>query len=174
MGKVKSRETECGHTDRKHYANGYCQPCYSGVWMKANKAEWMQGQGKDQLADAVLAYALERPEKVAPIFKRTQFAENGCWEWTGAKLNSGYGVFTISVHLDDGKRYFQSTLMPHRVMFAAFNKHLGDLPKAEQGNPADGIVIDHKCNNRVCVNPNHRHLVTQAENMNLMAARNAA
>ncbi len=169
---TQTKEIECGHTNRKHYARGLCHRCYSGVWMKANKEEWMQD--KEQMAEAVLAYAIERPEKVAPIFKKSEIKDNGCWEWTGAKNNAGYGTYTISVHLDDEERYFQTVAMPHRVMFAVFNQHLGKLPKALQGNPSDGVVIDHKCNNRICINPNHMHLVTQAENMHFIASRAAA
>lgn len=68
----------------------------------------------------------------------------GCWEWTAATLG-GYGVF--SEH-HGGKQY-----KAHRF---AYEQVVGPIP--------DGKVLDHRCHNTLCVNPDHLRPVTEKEN----------
>lgn len=66
---------------------------------------------------------------------KTTHTDNGCLAWQRAKNNRGYGVVWF-----DGK-----VRLAHRVAFYA--KH---------GRwPADGKVIDHLCDNKACINPDH-------------------
>lgn len=69
---------------------------------------------------------------------------SGCWLWTGATLDAGYGAIQVS-----GK-----TRRAHRVVF-----------ESERGPIPDGLVLDHLCRNRLCVNPNHLEPVTLVENI---------
>jgi hypothetical protein len=69
---------------------------------------------------------------------------NGCWQWLGSQNGSGYAQYWI-----DGKH-----LYVHRY---AYNHLVGEIPK--------GMVLDHLCRNRVCVNPAHLEMVTQQENI---------
>ena len=72
----------------------------------------------------------------------------GCWLWTAARHENGYGVLRI-----DGRNRGA-----HRV---SYELHCGPIP--------EGLVIDHVrargCVHRHCVNPDHLEAVTQRENI---------
>lgn len=70
--------------------------------------------------------------------------EDECWLWLAGKYKNGYGAFC------DNRRMF----LAHRVAFVIFN---GLIPK--------GLVIDHLCRVKSCVNPKHLELVTQHQNV---------
>lgn len=68
----------------------------------------------------------------------------GCWLWTGGLMNRGYGKLCFG----DGTR------LAHRV---SWELHRGPIP--------EGLVLDHVCRVRSCVNPDHLRLVTIAQNV---------
>ena len=76
------------------------------------------------------------------LLPRLQFADSGCWQWTGALNKFGYGK--ISVGGRDGR-----ILGTHRVAYEAL---IGPIP--------DGMQLDHLCRNRACCNPAHLEVVT--------------
>ena len=67
-----------------------------------------------------------------------------CIEWKGYTRKDGYGQTS-----NRGKRGRYA----HRVAYEDVN---GKIP--------NGMVIDHLCRNRICVNPNHMEIVTLEEN----------
>jgi hypothetical protein len=69
----------------------------------------------------------------------------GCWEFTGALNDGGYGIIQIGRGI--------GTDRAHRVVFRS---EVGEIP--------DGMTIDHLCLNPRCVNPAHLEMVTRAEN----------
>lgn len=68
---------------------------------------------------------------------------NGCWEWTGALIPSGYGM----------KWNGERVVPAHRW---SYEYHRDEIP--------DGLQLDHLCRNRRCVNPWHLEPVTNRVN----------
>lgn len=67
-----------------------------------------------------------------------------CVLWTGATINSGYGIRTVK----------QKNITAHRY---AYIQAYGEIPA--------GKLIRHKCDTKLCVNPKHMELGTQKENL---------
>ena len=79
------------------------------------------------------------------LLNKVLFDENtSCWIWKGAKNWFQYGV------IHNQNKLFYS----HRISYEIFN---GKIP--------NGFVIDHLCNNRSCINPEHLEAVRQDENV---------
>ncbi len=76
---------------------------------------------------------------------------DGCWLWNGMRTHSGYGRFRIG-----GK-----ICRAHRI---AWELVYGTIP--------EGIFVLHKCDNRVCVNPEHLFLGSHNDNMKDMVKKN--
>ncbi len=73
------------------------------------------------------------------IMTRTEVDEGGCWNWTGSSyVETGYARYEIG-----GKTY-----KVYRLMCHFFN---GGVPPH--------LVVDHRCENKRCVNPAHLEAV---------------
>ena len=67
-----------------------------------------------------------------------------CWEWTGATVPFGYGMYKFK-----GK-----SCHAHRVSY-----------ELQYGEFDETLMVLHKCDNPPCVKPNHLFLGTQKDNM---------
>ena len=85
----------------------------------------------------------KRTNKNGPIVR----AELGpCWQWTGAKAAHGYGQLS----------FFGRCMMAHRISYRHF---VGEIP--------EGYDINHKCENKSCVNPAHIEPMTRKDHLAL-------
>jgi hypothetical protein len=89
-------------------------------------------------------------ERSIEFWKRVNKTD-GCWEWTGAMLLTGYGQM---LWVD------RKCAKAHRISWII-----------ENGNIPDGMCICHHCDNRKCVRPDHLFLGTIADNNRDMDAK---
>ena len=82
-------------------------------------------------------------KEIKKIFSKIEIDSiTNCWNWTG-KLDNGYGRM----------RWRGTNHKAHRLLYAWKFKN---IPKWKNKSSKE---IDHLCNNRACVNPDHLQLV---------------
>ncbi len=97
-------------------------------------------------------------ERQAEGFMAKVWFKPGCWTWHGDLAVNGYGSFRYGPMAGGQK---QRVGRAHRLAYEIF---VDSIP--------DGLVIDHLCRNRRCVNPNHLEPVTHQENLLRGSPRN--
>lgn len=83
---------------------------------------------------------------ISHLKSRTVEAANGCWEWTGH-----YGKTSKGRYGEAG--YRGGKYRVHRLMY-----------RLTKGPTPAGLVVRHKCDNSICINPDHLELGTQFQN----------
>jgi len=88
------------------------------------------------------AFELKEIDKLKFWKHVERIPEHSCWEWIGRKNNTGYGYHRISNKPD-------ISILAHRLSLLINGQKL-----------INGLVVDHKCRNKTCVNPKHLRQVT--------------
>jgi hypothetical protein len=84
------------------------------------------------------------------LLSKVEEAENGCWNYTGARLEQGYGMI----------KYNGSMVRAHRL---SYELHKGSIP--------ENRIVMHTCDNPSCINPEHLKIGTYQDNTQDMIAK---
>lgn len=121
-------------TKRPCKIDGCDRPTYGRGWCKMHYARWVRH------GDPLMSVRnLTSEDRFWAKVNKTA----GCWVWMGKPDPKGYGHIVV-----DGKRH-----PAHRLSWTMAN---GPVPY--------GMVVDHVCHNKSCVNPAHLRLATTKQN----------
>ena len=101
------------------------------------RTKWRKGRPKTGMWEKTYPLAERIADLSIPV------TESGCIVWAGALNDNGYGRIKV-------RGVFRRV---HRIAWELVN-----------GMISDGLVIDHLCRVRCCVNPAHMEVVTRGEN----------
>lgn len=151
--------TKCGiakpiggfHSDRQRRdgRRSICKTCSNSRW---REVQALRASGEWSGREYVRTDPAERVREGTVIGPDVGIGLGACWLWTGSVGSRGYGQINI--------RALLRPVGTHRVAYEAVN---GPIP--------DGMELDHLCEVKTCVRPDHLDVVTKAEHSRRSCAR---
>jgi len=134
------------------YSEAKCSSCKRNV----SYENWCMGKRICPHCGTLLGTVIIKPVKdnsmdLERFTYQYKKEENGCWIWLGTQSPNGYGRFSVRGKYRTAHRW-------------AYEQFVGKIP--------DGLSIHHKCNNRLCVNPEHLEPLTNRENSKRIVIKN--
>lgn len=87
---------------------------------------------------------MQTEKRIEGIQSKCKILKCGCIQWMGKIRRDGYGVMTI--------RHKKKAI--HRLAYELF---VGDIP--------EDMCVCHKCNNKLCIHPEHLYLADHGTNI---------
>jgi len=153
-----SKVCKIENCDRLIRAKGYCGSHYNQL-ARPFKPCSIEGCNNSIAGRKLCKYHYNQAEKIGfngfdkisreEYFKEKYYVDNdtGCWIWTGSISGDSYG------YISNGKKMVKA----HRFSYERF---VGTIP--------EGLVVCHRCDNTICINPEHLFVGTIQDNMDDM------
>ncbi len=163
---VPEDNASCFIWEGKIHKNGYGYFSYKRKTMYVHRLSWqihneeipprhfIHHYCKNKLccnpAHLRLSKGTKRKTNLERLLSMIIVKEDGCWEYTRGKINTGYGQFAMD----------KIKILAHR---ASYELHNGAFDYS--------LEVCHSCNNPPCINPDHLYLDTHKGNMEYMASK---